>query len=148
MNLDQLAALLLQRLEAQKPRALLIGEAPEPESRYQYVREAPYEAVVLGQLPPGALLRMPDDPVCRALLAGVPVYLWPQRYPRDHARLLCRELAAAEQRLLRLGVRRVPAETRLITADQARQMSRAGAQPGPGSRLTPLAKDILEGKAP
>lgn len=148
MNLDELAALLLQKLEALKPRALLIGEPPEISDQYQYVREEPYEAVVLGLLPPGVLLQMPSDPVCLALLAGVPVYLWPQRYAGEHARLLRRELAAAEQRLLRLGIQRFPTEHQLITANQARQMSRAGRQPGPGSRLTPLAKDILEGRVP
>ena len=147
MNLDELADAILRKLAETKPRALLIGEVPECCHNFNYVKEAPYEAVVLGKLPPGELLRMPNDPVCHALLEGKPVYLLPQAYKSDHAKLLCRELTAAEQHLRQLGVRPLGPEKKLITAEAARQLRSAGEHAPAGSRLTPLAKDILEGKS-
>lgn len=148
MNLDELAEAILQRLAETKPRALLLGEEPKNYHNYNYVKEKPYEAVVLGLLPPGELLHMPNDAVCSALLEGKPVYLSPQKYPTGHAKLLCRELAAAEQHLKQLGVQPLGAEQTLITAEAARRLRAAGAYAPPGSRLTPLAKDILEGTMP
>lgn len=149
-DLDALTEQIWQRLNARRPRALLIGAPPDIDHNYNYVKEKPYEAVILGDLPPGELLRMPTDPVCRALLSDMPVYLWSgQSYKKAKtARLLCTELAAAEKHLRQLGVKPLEAagETRLITAQAARQLLAAGTHPPKGSRLTPLARDILEGK--
>ena len=151
-DLDALTEQIWQRLTERRPRALLIGAPPEIGHNYYYVKEEPYEAVVLGDLPPGELLKMPTDPVCRALLADMPVYLWSgQSYKKAKtARLLCTELAAAEKHLRQLGVKPLEAagEARLITAQEARRLLEAGARPPKGSRLTPLARDILEGKEP
>ncbi len=147
--LEALTERVWRRLTAGRTRALLIGEPPAADHPFIYVKEAPYEALVLGDLPPGDLLRMPTDPVCRALLAGVPVYLWSgQSYKSAKtAPLLCAELLAAEKHLRRLGVRPLEAgERRLITAPEARQLLEQGRQPPAYSRLTPLARDILEGK--
>lgn len=150
MNLEELTQAVLERMAENKPRAYLIGEPPENYHNYNYVNEEPYEAVVLGVLSPGELLHMPDDTVCRALLEGKAVWLWPHQ--RHHgvanARLLCRELTAAEQHLKQLGVRVMGQERPLITAQAARLLRQAGERPEPGSRLTPLAKDILEGREP
>lgn len=148
MNLDEITELVQKRLEAAKPRALLIGDAPPWEGPYQWVEQAPYEVVVLGLLTPGQLLQMPTDPVCQALLTDQPVYLWPHQPYRQSktARLLCRELAAAEQHLKQLGVQPLSERGRLITAQDARQLLREGSLLPPGSRLTPLAREILEGK--
>lgn len=150
MNLDQLTDALLQKLNANKPRALLIGEAPEIDHNYHYVNEKPYEAVVLGILPPGELLHMPSDEVCCALLENKPVYLYDRQPWRDvrAARALCRELAAAEQRLYRLGVLAMESSGRLLTAKDARSFLKSGQKPWPNCRMTPLARDILEGKEP
>lgn len=102
MTLDQLTDRVWQRL---LPRALLVGAAPDWPLPVRYVDAAPYEAVVLGLLPPGLLLAMPTDKVCRALLEGLPVLLWDGQPYRRAARgiLLKRELEAAQTRLLRLG---------------------------------------------
>lgn len=150
-ELETLTEQVWQRLTAGRTRALLIGAQPKVDYNYVYVNKEPYEALVLGDLPPGELLRMPTDPVCRALLAGIPVYLSPaQSYKSAKAApLLCAELLAAEKHLRRLGVRPLEAgETRLITALEARNLLEQGQRPPPGSRLTPLARDILEGKEP
>lgn len=143
MNLDELAEAVLQRLQ---PRALLLGERPLDHHKYNYVNEEPYEAVVIGQLSAGELLHMPNDAVCDALLAGKPVYLCRQVFPTTHAKRLCRELEAAQRRLLELGAQ--PMEHKLITAETARRLLTAGERPPAVSRLTPLARDILEGKSP
>ena len=148
MNLDQLTEVVWQRLYPEKPRALLIGEPPKVDYNYIYVNENPYELIVLGRLSPGELLRMPTDPVCRALLEGMPVYLWPDQlhHHAGYAKLLCRELTAAEQHLKQLGVQTLGRTDRLITAEAAMKLRNIGKNPPAGSRLTPLAKDILEGK--
>lgn len=147
MNLDQLTQAVLDRLEKDRPRALLLGKAPPEDGGYLLVRQAPYEAVVLGLLSPGELLQMPTDSVCQALLEEKPVYLWPQQPYRQAktARLLCRELAAAEQHLKQLGVRPMAQQGRLITAQDAQRLRRMGKEPPPGCRMTPLAREIMEG---
>lgn len=147
MNLEELTDAVWQRLQEHRPRALLIGEAPDWTTPYQWVQEPPYEAVVLGLLSPGELLSMPSDPVCRALLENIPVYLWPhQRYREAKAaRMLCRELAAREQHLRQLGVRPLSGQGKLITAQEARQLREQGLCLPSGCRLTPLAREIWEG---
>ena len=149
MNLDELTQAVMERMDQQKPRAFLVGERPDYHN-YNYVKEKPYEAVVLGVLSPGELLHMPDNVVCEALLEGKPVWLWPHQRHHDvsNARLLCRELTAAEQHLKQLGVGVLGQEKPLVTAQRARALRQTGQQPQPGSRLTPLARDILEGKEP
>ena len=147
MNLDQLTEAVWEKLNQHKPRALLLGELPCNLQKYNYVNEKPYEAVVIGKLSPAQLLSMPSDPVCMALLEGIPVYLSLQGWERGKtATTLRRELCAAEQKLRRMGA--LPLETGpgLITAAAARQLRQAGCKPAPGSRLTPLAREILEGK--
>ena len=149
MNLDQLTETVWQRLQ-EKPRALLLGTAPNGCDKFNYVNEEPYEAVILGILPPGELLHMPSDAVCRALLDDIPVYLSSGQlhHKAKTARALCRELHAAEQHLKQLGVRLLEDGQPLITAAQARSLRQSGQKPPAGSRLTPLARDILEGREP
>lgn len=150
MNLEELTQAVMERMTADKPRALLIGQAPNNYHNYNYVNEGPYDAVVLGILPPGDLLHMPNDAVCRALLEGKPVWLWPNQLHRkvSGARLLCRELTGAEQHLKQLGVQIIGQEQPLITAQRARELRQSGEKAPFGSRLTPLARDILEGREP
>lgn len=149
LNLDALTEAVRQRLEQGKKRALLIGEAPDDYHNFIYVNEKPYEAVVLGILPPGDLLHMPNDPVCRALLDGIPVYLWHRQlhHTGNDAQALRRELRAAERRLIALGVQVLGAGRQLITAEIARQLVKTGCGIPENCRLTPLAKEILEGKS-
>lgn len=103
MTLDQLTDRVWRRL---LPRTLLVGDAPDPLLHLNYVNSKPYEAVILGLLPPGLLLAMPTNEVCQALLEGMPVLLWDDQ-PHRHAVqgiLLKRELEAAQVRLLQLGI--------------------------------------------
>lgn len=148
MNLEALTQAVMERMEQQKPRAYLIGDMPDYH-KFNYVNTEPYEAVVMGVLSPGQLLHMPDDIVCEALLQGKPVWLWPHQRHHEaaHGKMLCRELLAAEQHLKQLGVKLLGQEKRLITAETARSMRRRGEMPCAESRMTPLAKDILEGKS-
>jgi len=100
-------------------RALLIGEAP-PLQGYEYVAQPPYEAVVL--YTPG----LPPMPKNRALAASV---------------------ASKKRELKNWGVVFTDGmQKRLITAKEAQRMHDAGEQPGAGAVLTPLAREILEGK--
>lgn len=149
MNLEELTQAVIERMDQQKPRAYLIGEQPDYHN-YNYVKEKPYEAVVLGILSPGQLLHMPDETVCDALLEGMPVWLWPhQRHHRAACgKMLCRELTAKERYLKQLGVGILGQEKILITAQEARRLRQRGENPPYGSRLTPLAKEILEGREP
>lgn len=147
MNLDRLTDQLWQKLQQERPRALLLGDVPKELQKYIYVNEKPYEAVVIGELTPAQLLQMPSDPVCMALLEGVPVYLTSQQWLKGStAPALRRDLQGAYQRLLRYGVLPFREEGNLITAERARAMAAAGERPAAGCRLTPLARDILEGK--
>lgn len=115
--------------------------------KYIYVNSKPYEAIILGHLSPGMLLYMPDSAVCEALLEGIPVYYWQKQYFRNakHGRVLQQELQKREQYLFRLGVMPIGRGSELITAEQARCLRKAGLQPSAASRMTPLARDILEG---
>ena len=149
MNLDALTEAVMQRMGQGKKRALLIGEAPDSFHNFIYVNEKPYEAIVLGVLPPGELLHMPNEPVCRALLEGIPVYLWHRQlhHTGTGANALRRELRAAERYLTELGVQMLGSGKQLITAEIARQMVKTGLLVPDGCRITPLAKEILEGKS-
>ena len=48
-------------------RALLIGREPAADLGYEYVREAPFDAVVIGSLQLGQLLRFREEQVLSAL---------------------------------------------------------------------------------
>ena len=48
-------------------RALLIGKEPAAELGYDYVMEAPYDAVVIGSLTLSQLLRFREERVLSAL---------------------------------------------------------------------------------
>lgn len=150
MNLDQLTDAVMEKLEKKRLRALLIGSEPEVDNNYIYVNQKPYELVVIGKLRPGDLLQMPSNAVCEALLEELPVYYWQHRSwcSCKTARALCRELISAEQRLYRMGVIPMEQEQQLITARQARELLRQGKKPSSNCRMTPLARDVLEGKEP
>lgn len=114
MTEEELVELLWQRLQAQthspvvtsKPAALLLGTAPNGLQKFYYVNKKPYEAVIIGALSPSELLQMPTEPVCQALLEGLPVYLWTKQpfLKAEKGILLKRHLQAHIDRLLLLGV--------------------------------------------
>ena len=128
-------------------RALLIGSEPDQVLGFQYVQEPPYEAVVLGSLSLGQLLRFREERVLEALAEGKPVYLYTPGLPEaPKNRALAGSLTAAQRELKNWGVLFTDGgRKRLITAEEARTMKRRGQRPGPGAVMTPLAKEILEG---
>jgi hypothetical protein len=128
-------------------RALLIGAEPTVELGCTYVTQPPFDAVVLGSLSLGQLLRFREERVLEALAEGKPVYLYTPGLPEaPKNRALAGSLTAAQRELKNWGVLFTDGgRKRLITAEEARAMKRRGQRPGPGAVMTPLAKEILEG---
>ena len=128
-------------------RALLLGKEPGSNLGFQYVREEPYEAVVIGSLTISQLLRFREETVLTALAEGKPVYLYTPGLPEaPRNRALAGSLTAAQRELKNWGVLFTDGgRKRLITAEEARALRATGQQPAPGAVLTPLAREIMEG---
>lgn len=128
-------------------RGLLIGNEPPLELGCQYVREKPYDLVVIGSLSLSQLLCFREEAVLEALAEGKSVYLYTPGLPQSpRNRALSGSLATAQRELKNWGVLFTDGgRKRLITAQEARLMKQTGARPGPGAVLTPLAKEIMEG---
>ena len=128
-------------------RALLIGKEPGNDLGYSYVAEPPYEAVVIGSLTIGELIRFREEQVLAALAEGKGVYLYSPGLPEaPKNRALAGSIAAAQRELKSWGVIFTDGARRhLVTAEEARELRRKGKLPGPGAVMTPLAKEILEG---
>ncbi len=128
-------------------RALLIGREPGADLGFQYVSEGPYEAVVIGSLSRGQLLRFGNELVLGALAEGKAVYLYTPGLPEaGKNRALAGSLTAAQRELKNWGVLFTDGgRKKLVTAEEARALRRRGMVPGPGAVLTPLAKEILGG---
>ena len=128
-------------------RARLIGKAPPMPLGYEYDATGPYDAVVIGSLTLGQLLRFREEVVFSALAEGMPVFLYTPGLPQaTKNRALAASLASAQRDLKNWGVIFTDGgQKRLITAEEARTLRRSGKVPGPGAVLTPLAKEILEG---
>ena len=128
-------------------QAYLVGKAPPLPLGYEYAATAPYDAVVIGSLTLGQLLRFQDEQVLSALAEGIPVFLYTPGLPQaPKNRALAASLTAAQRELKNWGVIFTDGgRKRLVTAEEARTLRSAGRRPGPGAVLTPLAKEILEG---
>ena len=128
-------------------RAWLLGKEPGAELGFQYVREEPYDAVVIGSLTLSQLIRFREERVLSALAQGKNVYLYTPGLPEaPKNRALAGSLTAAQRELKNWGVLFTDGgRKRLITAEEARALRSTGRQPSPGAVLTPLAKEILEG---
>ena len=128
-------------------RALLIGNEPGLDLGFQYVQEAPYDAVVIGSLSISQLLRVREESALEALAAGKPVYLYTPGLPEaSKNRALAGSLTAAQRELKNWGILFTDGgRKRLITAEEARILRAAGRTPAPGAVLTPLAREIMEG---
>jgi len=128
-------------------RALLIGKEPTQELGFQYVREPPYDTVVIGSLTLSQLLRFREETVLTALAEGKTVYLYTPGLPdASKNRALSGSLAAAQRELKNWGILFTDGgRKRLITAEEARILRASGRQPAAGAVLTPLAKEIMEG---
>lgn len=130
-------------------RALLIGKEPAAGLEYRYVTEGEYEAVVIGSLSLGQLLRFRDERVLEALARGKTVVLYTPGLPAAPGnRTLAGSLTAAQRELKNWGVLFTDGgRKRLVTAEEARALKRKGQHPEPGAVLTPLAREIMEGQA-
>ena len=127
-------------------RALLIGKEPGVALGFEYVTEPPWEAVVIGSLNLSELLRFREEQVLEALAEGKAVYLYTPGLPAAKNRALAASLASAQRELKTWGVIFTEGgRKRLVTAEEAKAMRRAGQRPGPGAVMTPLAREILEG---
>ena len=126
-------------------RALLLGDVPT-NLGFTYVTAPPYDAVVIGSLSLGKLLRFDDEQVFSALAEGKAVYLYSPGLPQaPKNRALAASLASAQRELKNWGVIFTDGNRRhLVTAEEANQLRRNGQRPAPGAVLTPLAKEILE----
>lgn len=129
-------------------RALLIGGEPGNALGYDYVSQPPFDVVVIGSLSLGQLLRFREERVLEALARGQSVYLYTPGLPEaPKNRALAASLAAVQRELKSWGVIFTDGGRRkLVTAEEARALQRLGREPLPGAVLTPLAKEILEGK--
>ena len=128
-------------------RALLLGSPPPLSLDCEYVKEPPYELVVIGSLSLSQLLCFQEDSVLEALAQGITVYLYTPGLPQaPKNRALSASLATAQRELKNWGVLFTDGgRKRLITAQEARLLRQTGGRPCPGAVLTPLAKEILEG---
>ncbi len=128
-------------------RALLIGSQPCAQLGYDYVQEAPYDAVVIGSLELSQLLRFGDERVLSALAEGKTVLLYTPGLPEaPKNRALSASLTAAQRELKNWGVIFTDGgRKRLVTAEEARALRQQGRRPDAGAVMTPLAKEILEG---
>ena len=128
-------------------RALLIGKEPGVGLGFAYVRELPYDAVVIGSLTLSQLLRFREEAVLEALAQGKSVYLYTPGLPEaSKNRALSGSLTAAQRELKNWGVLFTDGgRKKLITAEEARILRATGRNPAPGAVLTPLAKEIMEG---
>ena len=127
--------------------ALLIGREPGCSLGYTYVKDMPYDAVVIGSMSLSQLLRFREERVLTALAEGKSVYLYTPGLPEaPKNRALAGSLTAAQRELKNWGVLFTDGgRKKLITAEEARLLRAAGRQPAPGAVLTPLAKEIMEG---
>ena len=127
-------------------RALLVGDPPGADLGYGYVKEPPYDAVVIGSLSLGQLMVFGDERVLDALAQGKPVVLYTPGLPEAPGnRALSATLASRRRELKNWGIVFTDGgQRRVITAQQAQKMRQTGQRPGPGAVLTPLAKEILD----
>lgn len=127
-------------------RALLVGREPAAALDFVYTADAPYEAVVIGSLTLGQLLRFREERVLAAIGEGKPVYLYTPGLPEAKNRAMAASLAAAQRELKSWGVIFTDGgRKQLITAEEAKALRLSGKTVPPGAVLTPLAKEILEG---
>ena len=127
-------------------RAWLLGREPARDLGYTYVKEPPFEAVVIGSLTLSQALRFSEERALQALAEGKPVVLYSPGFPESPKnRSLAAALASSRRELKNWGILFTDGcQKKLITAQEAKAMRQAGKLPGPGAVLTPLAKEILE----
>ncbi|MBQ8881614.1 MAG: hypothetical protein IJ030_05535 [Oscillospiraceae bacterium] len=128
-------------------RALLIGEKPPCDLGFTYESAPPYDGAVIGSLTLGQALYFADEQLLSFLAEGKPVVCYAPGFPQaPRNRALGAALASSRRNMKSWGIVFTDGgQKRLITAQEARALRQAGKQPAPGSVLTPLAKEVLEG---
>ena len=127
-------------------RAYLIGEEPRCPLGYTYVKEPPFDAVVIGSLTVGQLLHFSEEQALIHLAQGKQVLLYTPGLPEVKNRGLAATLASRQRELKSWGVVFTEGgRKKLITAQEAQNLRQSGKSLPPGAVLTPLAKEILEG---
>ena len=108
-------------------KALLIGKEPPVDLGYEY-GESGYDAVVIGSLKLGQLLKFREEAVLEALAQGKPVLLYTPGLPTaEKNRALAAQLASGQRELKSWGVIFTDGgRRRLVTAEEARQMRQSG----------------------
>lgn len=126
-------------------RALLIGSEPPCPLGYTYVSDS-YDAIVIGSLTLGQLLRFDHEAALTFLSQGKPVILYTPGLPEAKGnRALSASLSSAKRQLQSWGVTFTDGcRKTLITAEEARLLRSQGRLPAPGAVLTPLAREILD----
>ena len=127
-------------------KALLIGHEPPCSLGYTYVKEPPYDTVVIGSLTLAQTLCFSCQEALTALAEGKPVVLYTPGLPEvPRNRALSATLASRRREMKNWGIRFTDGGgKRLVTAQEARAMRLQGLRPAPDAVLTPLAKEILE----
>lgn len=128
-------------------KMLLIGPAPPCGENHTYVKEPPYEGIMIGGLSFGETLHLTDERIFAALSMGMPVTLYTPGLPKSpRNRALAASLSGACRQMKSWGILFTDGQQKkLITAEGARTLRQEGRRPPAGSVLTPLAKEILEG---
>ncbi len=126
-------------------RALLIGA--DPHLGHRYVREPPYDGVVIGSLDLGQLLCFQEEAVLQALAQGKRVELYAPGLPQVTGnRALAASVSEATRKLKAWGIVFTEGQSRQLICEQAaREMKARGELPAAGAVLTPSAREILEG---
>lgn len=127
-------------------RGLLIGNEPAAYLGYEYVKEGPYDAVIIGSLSITQLLRFSQEQALEALSQGKPVLLYTPGLPDvPKNRALSASLAAAQRELKNWGVLFTDGGRKhLITAQEAKLLRQQGKRASRDAVMTPLAREILE----
>ena len=128
-------------------RARLVGKEPPGFAGFDYVSDEAYDAVMIGSLTLGQLLRFREETVLSAIAQGKAVYLYTPGLPEaPKNRALAASLASSQRELKNWGVIFTDGgRKRLITAEEAKCLRRQGKMPPGDAVMTPLAKEILEG---
>lgn len=128
-------------------RGLLIGQEPAADLGVCFVKEGPWDTVVIGSLSLSELICFRNETVLSALAEGKQVLLYEPGLPRaPKNRALAASLTSAQRELKNWGVLFTDGKKKgLITAEEARLLKSRGQYPEPGARMTPLAREILEG---
>ena len=128
-------------------RALLIGDKPPCDLGYSYENTPPYDAIVIGSLTLSQALCFANELALTFLAEGKQVVCYAPGFPQaPKNRALGAALASSRRNLKNWGlVCTDGGQKRLITVQEARALRQAGKQPAPGSVLTPVAREILEG---